>query len=60
MFKWKYRGRGLRSLLEYFLIDIKFRKQVVDVKVVRGAENESDRYLVLLKFQGGDKGFTFE
>ena len=51
MFTWECRGRGLRSLIDYFLIGKEFRKQVVDVRVVRGAEMGSDHYLVLLKFK---------
>ena len=38
----------LRSLTDYFLIGKGYRKQVVDVKVVRGAELGSDQYLVLM------------
>ena len=48
MYTWECRGRGLRSLTEYFLIGKGYRKQVVDVKVVRGAELGSDDYLVLM------------
>ena len=51
MFTWECRGSGLRSLIDYFLIGKEFRKQVVDVRVVRGAEMGSDHYLVLLKFK---------
>ena len=35
MYTWECRGRGLRSLTDYFLIGKGYRKQVVDVKVVR-------------------------
>ena len=38
----------LRSLTDYFLIGKGYWKQVVDVKVVRGAELGSDHYLVLM------------
>ena len=48
MYTWECRGRGLRSLTDYFLIGKRYRKQVVDVKVIRGAELGSDHYLVLM------------
>jgi len=51
MYTWECRGRGLRSLIDYFLIGKEYRKQVVDVKAVRGAELGSDHYLVLLKIK---------
>ena len=46
---WECSGRGLRSIIDYFLIGMEARKQVVDVKTVRGAEIGSDYYLVLMK-----------
>ena len=49
MYTWECRGRGLRSLIDYFLVGKLYRKQVVDVKVIRGAELGSDHYLVLMK-----------
>ena len=48
-YTWECRGRGLRSMIDYFLIGKEARKQVADVKVVRGAEIGSDHYLVLMK-----------
>ena len=48
---WECRGRGLRSLIDYFLIRKGDRKQVLDVKAVRGAEIGSDHYLVLMKIK---------
>ena len=47
-YTWECRGRGLRTIIDYFLIGIEVRKQVVDVKAVRGAEIGSDHYLVLM------------
>ena len=46
---WECRGKGLRSLIDYFLVGKEARKQVIDVKAVRGAEIGSDHYLVLMK-----------
>ena len=51
MYTWECRGRGLRSLIDYFLIRKGDRKQVLDVKAVRGAEIGSDHYLVLMKIK---------
>ena len=48
-YTWECRGRGLRTIIDYFLIGIEVRKQVVDVKAVRSAEIGSDHYLVLMK-----------
>ena len=48
MYTWECSGRWLRSLTDYFLIGKGYRKQVVDVKMVRGAELGSDHYLVLM------------
>ena len=48
MYTWECGGRGLRSLTDYFLIGKGYRKKVVDVKVVRGAELGSDHYLVIV------------
>ena len=45
---WECRGRGLRTIIDYFLIGMEARKQVVDVKAVRGTEIGSD-YLVVMK-----------
>ena len=50
-YTWECRGRGLRSLIDYFLVGKEARKQVMDVKAVRGAEIGSDHYLVLMKIK---------
>ena len=50
-YTWECRGKGLRSLIDYFLVGKEARKQVVDTKVVQGAEIGSDHYLVLLKIK---------
>ena len=47
-FTWECRGRGLKSILDYFLLRREDRRRVKDTKVVRGAEIGSDIYLVLL------------
>ena len=48
MYTWECRGRGLRSLTDYFLIGKGYRKKVVDVKVFGGAEFRSGHYLVIV------------
>ena len=48
-FTWECRGRGLKSILDYFLVRREDRRRVKDTKVVRGAEIGSDHYLELLK-----------
>ena len=48
-YMWECRGKGLRSLIDYFLVGKEARKQVIDVRAVRGAEIGSDHYLVLMK-----------
>ena len=50
-FTWECRGRGLKSIIDYFLVRKEHMKRVRDVKVVRGAEVGSDHYLVLMKIQ---------
>ena len=50
-YTWECKGRGLRSIIDYFLTGMKTRKQVVDVKVVRGAKIGSDHYLILMKLK---------
>ena len=42
-------GRGLQSIIDYFLVRSDQRRYVHDVRVIRGAEIESDHYLVLVK-----------
>ena len=48
-YTWVCPGRGLKSIIDYFLVRRDSRTRVKDVKVVRGAEIGSDHYLVLLK-----------
>ena len=43
-FTWESQGRGLRSIIDYFLI-----RKVLRPGVVRGAEAGSDHYLVLMQ-----------
>ena len=50
-YTWKYRGKGLRSLIDYFLVGKETRKQVLDVKAVKGEETGSDHYLVHIKIK---------
>ena len=50
-FTWECRGRGLKSITDYFLVRKECMRRVKDVKVVRGAEVGSDHYLVLMKIQ---------
>jgi len=44
-----YRGRGQKSVIDYFLVRKECMRRVKDVKVVRGAEVGSDHYPVLMK-----------
>ena len=48
-FTWSCPGRGLQSIIDYFLVRSNQRRYVHEVKVIRGAEIESDHYLVLAK-----------
>ena len=49
-FTWESKGRGRRSIIDYFIVKKKaLRSGVAGVKVIRGAELESDHYLVLMK-----------
>ena len=50
-YTWECRGRELRSIIDYVLIRMEARKQIVDVKVVRGAEIGSGHYLVIMKMK---------
>ena len=58
-FTWERRGRNQRSIIDYFLVKQGMRKQLRDVKVVRGAEIGSDHYLLVmvikLKVQGAQR-----
>ena len=48
-YTWECRGRGLRTIIDYFAVRKALRQTVADVKVIRGAEAGSDHYLVLMK-----------
>ena len=48
-YTWECRGRGLRTIIDYFAVSKTRRQTMVDVKVIRGAEAGSDLYLVLMK-----------
>ena len=48
-FTWDSKGRGLRSIIDYFIVRRTLRPGVVDVRVVRGVELGSDHHLVLMK-----------
>ena len=48
-YTWKRKGKGLRSIFDYFIVKKALRDRVADVKVIRGAELDSDHYLVLMK-----------
>ena len=50
-FTWKCPGRGLQSIIDYFLVRADMRRDVNDVKVIRGAEIGSDHHLVLMKMK---------
>ena len=49
VYTWECRDRGLRSIIEFFLMVMEARKQIVDVKVVRGAEIGSGHDLLAMK-----------
>ena len=46
-------GRGLKSIIDYFVVRRDSRVRVKDVKVVRGADVGSDHYLLLMKMSRG-------
>ena len=48
-YTWESRERGLRSIIDYFVVKKALRAGVIDVKVIRGVEVGSDHYLVLMK-----------
>ena len=48
-FTWESKGRGLKSVIDYFIMRKVLRPGVADVKVIRGAEAGSDHYLVLMR-----------
>ena len=50
-FTWECPGRGLRSIIDYFLVRADMRKYVNDVRVIHGAEIGSDLHLVLMKMK---------
>ena len=45
------RSRGERSIIDYIMINKKYRKEVKDTRVRRGPEIYSDHYLVLTKIR---------
>ena len=47
-FTWQCRGKNQRSIIDYFVVRKDMKRQLKDVKVVRGAEIGSDHYLVLM------------
>ena len=48
-YTWKCPGRGLKSIIDHFLVRNEMNRNVNDVKVVRGAEIGIDHHLVLMK-----------
>ena len=54
-FTWKCPDKGLQSIIEYFLVRGDLRKEVHDVRVIRGAEIGSDHHLVLMKVKIGGR-----
>ena len=48
-YMWKCPGRGLKSIIDYFLVRNEMKRNVNNVKVVRRAEIGSDHHLVLMK-----------
>ena len=48
-FTWKCPGRGLKLIIDYFLVRNEMKRNMNNVKVVRGAEIGSDHHLVLMK-----------
>lgn len=47
--KYTWSARGLRSIIDYVIINDKLRSQVIDVHVYRGCDINSDHYLVMAK-----------
>ena len=48
-YTWKCPGRGLKLIIDYFLVRNEMKRNVNNVAVVRGAEIGSDHHLVLMK-----------
>ena len=48
-YTWKCPERGLKSIIDYFLVRNEMKRNMNNVKVVRGAEIGSDHHLVLMK-----------
>ena len=48
-FTWKCPGRGLQSIIDYFLVRGDMKQTVNDVRVIRGAEIRRDHHLVIMK-----------
>lgn len=73
IFKYTWEARGTKSLIDYILVNSKLVKLLIDTHVYRGAELNSDHYLVMSKFrlyarwnkpgrnkrQGRDEDFVF-
>ena len=50
-FTWESKGRGLKSIIDYFIVRRALRPGVTDVRVIRGAEVGSDHHLLLMKLR---------
>ena len=50
-FTWECPGRGLRSIIDYFLVRVDMRRDINDVRGIRGAEVGSDHHLLLMKMK---------
>ncbi len=48
---WESKERGLKSIIDYFIVRRALRPGVTDVRVIRGAEVGSDHHLVLMKLR---------
>ena len=51
MFTWKHPGRGLESIIGYFLVTAGMRRDKNDVTLICGADIGSDHHLVLIKMK---------
>ena len=47
-FTWECRGKNQRFIIDYILVRKGMKRQLIDVKVLRGAEIGSDQYLVMM------------
>ena len=48
-YTWKSPGRGLKSIIDYFLVRNEMKRNVNNIKALRGAEIGSDHHFVLMK-----------